>query len=761
MDWSGSVSTPGATTSTSPRPHATGPGPGRTRSRAVRPAPGWFTSTPRSARDVDQLELDTVGARMSKILQGVRVIEVAQWWFVPAAGAVLADWGADVIKIEHPVTGDPQRGLVTSGLVPPTGGVNFMIEQPNRGKRSVGLDLAHRRGRELLCRLVETADVFLTNFLPAARRRLAIDVDDIRRVNPRIIYVRGHGQGPRGPDAEKGGYDAASFWCRGGIANALTPPGAAAPVMQRAAFGDSAGAMTVAGGVAAALFHRERSGEPSVVDVSLLGTAMWIMAPDIIAATNRVAEGNLSARTTLAYENSELGQMARAFDNLAQALEKRQVEAVESAQRIHKQRQQQEVLYDLNRGITSTLDLGSVLSILLDHIATLFPTCAVTVSWINKQTNDLEPIARRGFDDIEQTETDLESAQLLPLLVLKQQSPVAISNARRDPDASNHDFLLRHKLTSYLGLPLLAKREILGVLSFYTREEREFSHEEIDFLNALVNEAAIAIYNSRLFEQTREQAIELEQSNKIKDEFLGVMSHELRTPLNIIMNYSEALKMGTFGDISPDQERGTEKIRAQASHLLSLINGILEITKIESGTAIVQTDHLDIVDFMSEAKSDYMLPMEKDLILDWDYATDLPIMECDRVKLKQILINLINNAIKFTDRGYVRVSAHALVDEGILEFRVADTGPGIPNELLPFIFEKFRQIDSATTRNYSGAGLGLYIVKNFVELLGGTIDAQSKVGVGSVFTVRLPMQPRRARTQTVHSQPKPAVINAI
>jgi signal transduction histidine kinase len=219
--------------------------------------------------------------------------------------------------------------------------------------------------------------------------------------------------------------------------------------------------------------------------------------------------------------------------------------------------------------------------------------------------------------------------------------------------------------------------------------------------------------------------------------------------------------MGTFGDISPDQERGTEKIRVQASHLLSLINGILEITKIESGTAIVQTDHLDIVDFMSEAKSDYMLPLEKDLILDWDYATDLPIMECDRVKLKQILINLVNNAIKFTDRGYVRVSAHALVDEGILEFRVADTGPGIPDELLPFIFDKFRQIDSATTRNYSGAGLGLYIVKNFVELLGGTIDAHSKVGEGSVFTVRLPIQPRRAGNQTVHSQPKPAIINAL
>jgi crotonobetainyl-CoA:carnitine CoA-transferase CaiB-like acyl-CoA transferase len=221
---------------------------------------------------------------MDQVLAGVRVVEVAQWWFVPAAGAILADWGADVIKVEHPVHGDPQRGLVTSGLIPATGGVNFMVEQPNRGKRSVGIDLAHPDGRAMLDRLVESADVFVTNFLPAARRRLGLEVDDIRRANPRVIYVRGHGQGARGPERERGGYDAASFWCRGGIANALTPSGAAAPVMQRAAFGDSTGGMTIAGGVAAALFHRERTGTPSIVDVSLLGTAMWVLAPDIVAS---------------------------------------------------------------------------------------------------------------------------------------------------------------------------------------------------------------------------------------------------------------------------------------------------------------------------------------------------------------------------------------------------------------------------------------------------------------------------------------------
>jgi crotonobetainyl-CoA:carnitine CoA-transferase CaiB-like acyl-CoA transferase len=221
---------------------------------------------------------------MEQVLTGVRVVEVAQWWFVPAAGAVLSDWGADVLKIEHPVTGDPQRGLVTSGLIPSTGGVNFMTEQPNRGKRSIGIDLAKPGGLRLLHRLVEDADVFLTNFLPAARRRLKIDVEDVRRINPKIIYARGHGQGAQGPDRERGGYDAASFWCRGGICSSLTPPGATAPVMQRAAFGDSTGGLALAGGIAAALFRRQRSGEPSVVDLSLLGTAMWVLAPDIIAS---------------------------------------------------------------------------------------------------------------------------------------------------------------------------------------------------------------------------------------------------------------------------------------------------------------------------------------------------------------------------------------------------------------------------------------------------------------------------------------------
>ncbi|HZR11767.1 MAG TPA: CoA transferase [Acidimicrobiia bacterium] len=221
---------------------------------------------------------------MQDVLAGIRVVEVAAWTFVPISGSVLAEWGADVIKIEHPATGDPQRGLVSSGLVPGAGGVNFMFEVPNRGKRSVGLDLSTDGGRELLYRLCETADVFVTSYLPSVRKRLRIDVDDIRARNPNIVYVRGSGQGPRGDEADRGGFDGASYWARAGLAMAFKSPASEWPGDQRPAFGDVLGGLTIAGGIAAALVRRERTGTPSVVDVSLLAMGLWNLGPDVTSA---------------------------------------------------------------------------------------------------------------------------------------------------------------------------------------------------------------------------------------------------------------------------------------------------------------------------------------------------------------------------------------------------------------------------------------------------------------------------------------------
>jgi crotonobetainyl-CoA:carnitine CoA-transferase CaiB-like acyl-CoA transferase len=226
-------------------------------------------------------------------MQGVKVLEVATWTFVPAAGAVLADWGADVIKVEHARTGDPQRNISMGSVgAKGPGGVSFVYEQPNRGKRSIGLDFATEEGRAVLLELVAQCDVFLTNLLPDSLARLRLTVEDVRAANPRIIYARGTGHGVRGPDAEKGGFDSTAYWARSGMVHMITDQSAEWPLMQRPAFGDIVGGFAIAGGIAAALFGRAQTGEPSVVDVSLLGAAAWQMSPDLVA-TGLLGEENL------------------------------------------------------------------------------------------------------------------------------------------------------------------------------------------------------------------------------------------------------------------------------------------------------------------------------------------------------------------------------------------------------------------------------------------------------------------------------------
>src|SRR6185312_12262156 len=153
---------------------------------------------------------------------GVRVVELAQWVFVPVAGALLADWGADVVRIDRP-EGDPYRGLATQGIGTDSGGVNLSIALANRGKRSVALDLSTEGGREIMHRLLESADVLLTSFRPSALDRLGLSPDAVRSRYPRIVYARGHGYGVRGPDAELPGYDAGAYWARGGVGHVLSP----------------------------------------------------------------------------------------------------------------------------------------------------------------------------------------------------------------------------------------------------------------------------------------------------------------------------------------------------------------------------------------------------------------------------------------------------------------------------------------------------------------------------------------------------------
>jgi crotonobetainyl-CoA:carnitine CoA-transferase CaiB-like acyl-CoA transferase len=219
---------------------------------------------------------------MTKVMQGVRVLEVAQFTFVPAAGGIMADWGADVIKVEHPVRGDTQRGFINMGGVAVEPDRNPLIEHPNRGKRSVGIDVSTPEGQEVLYELAKTADVFLTNYLPKVRQKNKFDIEHIRAVNPNIIYVRGSAFGDKGPEREAGGYDGTAFWTRSGVGYTMTPAEMDGMLGQgMPAFGDSIGGMNIAGGISAALFHRAQTGEAIEVDASLLASAWWACGANI------------------------------------------------------------------------------------------------------------------------------------------------------------------------------------------------------------------------------------------------------------------------------------------------------------------------------------------------------------------------------------------------------------------------------------------------------------------------------------------------
>jgi crotonobetainyl-CoA:carnitine CoA-transferase CaiB-like acyl-CoA transferase len=213
---------------------------------------------------------------MVKVMAGFRVLEVAQFTFVPAAGAILADWGADVIKVEHPLRGDTQRGFLNMGGIQVNPDRHPLMEHPNRGKRSVGIDISTHGGQEVIYELAETSDVFLTNYRPSVRQKHKFDVEHIRAVNPNIVYARGSAYGDKGAERDVGGYDGTAFWTRSGVGYALTPEELGAPLSQGIpAFGDSIGGMFIAGGISAALLHRERTGEALELDVSLLSTAWW------------------------------------------------------------------------------------------------------------------------------------------------------------------------------------------------------------------------------------------------------------------------------------------------------------------------------------------------------------------------------------------------------------------------------------------------------------------------------------------------------
>ena len=396
------------------------------------------------------------------------------------------------------------------------------------------------------------------------------------------------------------------------------------------------------------------------------------------------------------------------------------------------------ILREIDHAITSTLDLQILLNVLMDKIDLILPYSAASLRLLDREGELLKPIAYRNLDEGQWNVDSWQAGSDLASVVFQTQAATIIRNAATDPRVRDREFFRKHGWVSYLGVPLMVQDDVSGVLSFYTKEEHDFSAEEVEFLSTLADQAAIAIHNAQLFQKTKDQAVQLERANKGKDEFLSVMSHELRTPLNVISGYAETVRRGMFGEINAEQDIALAKVIGCSKDLLGMISRILQATRIDAEAVGVEKNEVAVGRLLDELQSVYDGSLGKELSLSWDYPREFPSVKTDSEKLKHILQNLINNAIKFTDKGGVTVSARPLPGANKMEFQVADSGIGIPEEMMPSIFEKFRQADSSATRAHGGVGLGLYIVKKFTEMLGGELSVASDLGKGTTFTVTLP-----------------------
>ena len=428
-----------------------------------------------------------------------------------------------------------------------------------------------------------------------------------------------------------------------------------------------------------------------------------------------------------------------------------------AAEEIRRQRERLEVLHEINLALTSAIDGAQVLEAFLSCALIRLPYAAAVVRLKNHETGALETAAADGIDIFRFN----QSKELIELIdrAVAEKSPLSVDNVFVDPRLGGLTIFKEEGLKSFLGLPLIANQEALGSVVFLTRDEHQFGPQEIDFLSTLAGQAGIAIHRAQLYDRSQQQAHELQKAQQIKDEFLKSVSAELKTPLNVITGYTDMFREGLLGALTPIQEKAVETIARQAKDLHGLISSVLLVTNIEAEPLHVDLQEVNLWELIAEVRSFYDQSVTKNIRIVWDCPSDTPTVQTDRGKLKRILENLIDNAIKFTDRGPISFSFRLLAAAHLMEFKVADSGVGIPAAQRTAIFERFRQVQSADIgAQRGGIGLGLYVVKKYVDLLGGTIRVESERETGSTFIVEIPANLAKQDATHEHSSRSASAI---
>jgi signal transduction histidine kinase len=434
--------------------------------------------------------------------------------------------------------------------------------------------------------------------------------------------------------------------------------------------------------------------------------------------------------------NKMTAQLQESYVNLEQKVEERTRELTEA---LEQQTATGEVLSVIS---SSPTDLQPIYEAILSNVARL---CEANIASLFLYDGEvLTTAASHG------TTTDFArhlsesrprpSHETTTRLAALEHRTVHVADLLNDPAFSPKPLELyqRENVRTVLSVPMIRENTLVGVITSWRREVRPFSEKQIALVRTFADQAVIAIENVRLFQEIQDKNEQLEAANRHKSQFLANVSHELRTPLNSIIGFTRLVLRKTEGQVEKLQKENLQKVLISSEHLLNLINGLLDLAKIESGKmeAFAETFKLDDVVRLATSTVE---PMLKDgrVRLVTEIAPGIPPLKTDREKLKQSVLNLLSNAVKFTEKGEIKIAAWS--DNSSLKLAVSDTGIGMKKEALDYIFDEFRQADMSSTRRYGGTGLGLAIVRRFIVLMGGEIAVESEVGKGSKFTITIPI----------------------
>jgi len=443
--------------------------------------------------------------------------------------------------------------------------------------------------------------------------------------------------------------------------------------------------------------------------------------------------------------NSMAAQLKESYAGLERKVEERTQELQMRSRELARSVAELKALGEVGRAVSSTLDLETVLATIVSRANQLSGSDGGA---IYEYDEDAETFHLRATQNI-----DAELVELLRSTFIRKGEgamgrmaetgePTQVPDILQDPmyQTRVRDTLVRTGYRALLAVPLLREDHIIGGLVVNRRAPGEFTPDVIELLRTFAAQSALAIQNARLFQELEEKSRQLEVADRHKSEFLASMSHELRTPLNAVIGFSEVLLDRMFGELNPKQEEYLQDILTSGRHLLSLINDILDLAKIEAGRM-----ELEVTDFHLPQAIDNAITLIREraarraIELEVEIDPRLGEIKGDERKVKQVLLNLLSNAIKFTPEGG-RVSVHAALADDFAEISVIDTGVGIAPEDHETVFEEFRQVGSDYAKKHEGTGLGLTLSRRFVELHGGKIWVKSQLNQGATFTFTLPVK---------------------